>query len=217
MAFVTNRKTGLSLRWWCCDSKRSSRRTDISHLQLPARFYVRHKALRGNAYYLQQRDEGRALVRRLPLLQAQRFGSRATTTMKCRCGSDISAARLRAIPSTRECTTCAAKHDVQKLQGFMSWEHKTAPFIVISTPEVVQEVLRNSRKTPRANLRLGNKSGAERFAGGTREFSDATVGANTPMENMLLRKARCHPDKPAVTPNGMCKECALLWYEVRKR
>lgn len=48
------------------------------------------------------------------------------------CDLPISTARLDAVPSATQCTYCLhSEGDVQRTSGFMTWEHKTAPTIVI--------------------------------------------------------------------------------------
>ena len=73
---------------------------------------------------------------------------------KCeRCHTPIPAERLAALPDTTRCVVCTEE---KPLRGFMSWEHKTAPTIVIGTEEAIAELRRNDRRGPHAQLPVGS-------------------------------------------------------------
>lgn len=132
----------------------------------------------------------------------------------CKCKDPIPVERLAAIPGTSICRECLDEQgDVEKLQGVMLWEHKTAPFIAISNPQSIQEVLRQSRKSSRANLRFEKKTSQ------AIPWDSLSLSANFPAgaSPVNIRMSRCHKDRPAVGPSGLCVQCALEWYEVRRR
>lgn len=47
------------------------------------------------------------------------------------CHEPIAAARLAAVPSATQCVACKSKRDDKPTRGYMSWEHKTAPALII--------------------------------------------------------------------------------------
>lgn len=81
----------------------------------------------------------------------------------------------------------------------MVWDHKTAPSIEIGTEL--------AHKKPQAHPREG-KSGI----GLTNVEFDSTE-----VMSILRRSARCHPERPALTPQGLCAGCALDWYVRHRR
>lgn len=50
----------------------------------------------------------------------------------CKCGCEIPAMRLEALPDTTTCVGCSR---VKAYVGFMSFSHKTAPDIVMVNPD----------------------------------------------------------------------------------
>lgn len=123
------------------------------------------------------------------------------------CGGGVGAKRLEAIPSASECTTCASKRDVEVLQGYLTWEHKTAPVLVIASKREVSEVHRLSRKGPRPQLPMSSKTSSAGL-----QRTENTTGHAV---NML--SAKCHPDRPRVSSSGKCIECASKWYSDRSK
>jgi len=66
--------------------------------------------------------------------------------MRCLCcGETISPERLEALPNTKTCANCSS---VVRVVGFMSWEHKTAPSLVVLDGSN-KEVLRLARRANR--------------------------------------------------------------------
>lgn len=128
--------------------------------------------------------------------------------MKCsKCHQLIDAKRLEALPSTTVCVNCST---TQRVQGVMLWDHKTAPYIHIGTEGEIKELKRHNRKGVRAQLPLGNKRSVADFRHEHQDFP-----AQGPAVNLLA--AKCHPERERVTPNGKCLECAMLWYERRRK
>jgi len=134
------------------------------------------------------------------------------------CGKPIAAARLQAMPDATLCTECQAQDDVPRVTGFMSWAHKTAPEIIIG-PQA--EFLRAyDRKGVHAQLPMTNRENhfiqeaeIRRAAiSNLREKELVKVAAT-----VYVPRARCHPDRPKVTPTGHCEECAVNWYKRRIR
>lgn len=62
-----------------------------------------------------------------------------------KCLAPIPPARLRAIPGTKTCVNCS---DVQKIEGVMVYDHKTAPMLAIlpTDPEMRRQVLNAHRR-----------------------------------------------------------------------
>jgi hypothetical protein len=58
------------------------------------------------------------------------------------CHQEIPTKRLEAVPHTKYCVKCAKKHPEPRPVGFMDWEHKTAPTIVILDPRDKETVRR---------------------------------------------------------------------------
>lgn len=50
----------------------------------------------------------------------------------CKCGCEIPALRLEALPNTTTCVGCSR---VKSYVGLMDWGHKTAPEIVMLDPD----------------------------------------------------------------------------------
>jgi hypothetical protein len=62
------------------------------------------------------------------------------------CFNDIPQARLEAIPETTTCVNCSRE---TKKVGFMDWYHKTAPELVLISPDNKE----NLRRAQRVNAR----------------------------------------------------------------
>jgi hypothetical protein len=62
------------------------------------------------------------------------------------CFNDIPQARLEAIPETTTCVNCSRE---TKKVGFMDWYHKTAPELVMISPDNKE----NLRRAQRVNAR----------------------------------------------------------------
>src|SRR5262245_39358523 len=81
--------------------------------------------------------------------------------MKCiDCGEAISATRLAAVPFAKRCTTCQSHREEtvdERIKGFMSWEHKTAPELITYNPAEFRELQRNDRRGPKPQLPMGAK------------------------------------------------------------
>src|SRR5262245_18896604 len=134
------------------------------------------------------------------------------------CGGPIPQARLDAMTGATLCVDCQGKNDVPPVRGCMSWSHKTAPEIIIG-PEA--DTLRAfDRKGCHAQLPLGNR---ENFYTQTAEQTRHAISnlREKPLIKMQatvkVARARCHPDRPRVTPTGHCEECAVNWYARRRR
>lgn len=128
------------------------------------------------------------------------------TGRRCKCGVEIGAARLEALPHTKTCVACSTE---RPLRGVMSWEHKTAPTIEILNETQFLEHQRLTRHGVSAQLPFESKASSG-FT--TEQYPDPYEG-----EIQRLRKARCHPDADAVTPDGLCAACAVNWYESHGR
>jgi DksA/TraR C4-type zinc finger protein len=144
------------------------------------------------------------------------------------CHREIPETRLRALPDTTTCVGCST---VTPLQGVMTWEHKTAPTIVLGTKEELADLRRFQRRGVHAQLPMTSKSNArvvasaellgkfESLRGRQRDGElDPSADGGTPTAVVVIneRKARCHPDRTAVA-DGKCFECALAWYAKRRR
>lgn len=57
----------------------------------------------------------------------------------CKCGCEIPAMRLEALPDTTTCVKCSR---VKSYVGFLDWNHKTAPEIVMLDPDDKENVRR---------------------------------------------------------------------------
>ncbi len=125
---------------------------------------------------------------------------------KCRqCGEEIPAARLAALPSTKTCIKCSK---VKPQKGFMTWEHKTAPTFNLVTEKEHEYFQKRTRKGVHASLPMGRKDAGRGSSRAPAQYD--VVKSNVPA-------ARCHPDRPRVNSSGKCFECALEWYEKRRK
>jgi hypothetical protein len=69
--------------------------------------------------------------------------------MLCICGNMIPEERREALPNAKTCYQCAQKDNKSGMTGFMVFDHKTAPTLVI-IPNSDTETLRRAK---RANSR----------------------------------------------------------------
>lgn len=143
------------------------------------------------------------------------------------CGGIISPTRIAAIKDCELCKDCVEKSgDVERVMGYMTWEHKTAPTLVIDTPKAVNEFLGMTRRGPRPQLPFSPKKGISPSidlssnvlaksadTADTASKLEGVEGTHAGAQNMLSSK--CHPDRPRVSPSGKCAECALEWYRIR--
>lgn len=115
------------------------------------------------------------------------------------CRTVIPAARLDACPDTWYCVDCQSRSDVPRVEGYLSWEHKTAPTTIIGkAASLVRPYDRRGFKTAaKVETRISSGIG---FRGAV-ETIDADV-VNTP-------RARCHPQEPRINAYGQCLDCAL--------
>lgn len=121
------------------------------------------------------------------------------------CHVEIPVGRLEALPQTRTCVECSS---VKPVKGSMVFDHKTAPTIEIhETDEEHERFTQASRKGVHASLPLARKDAGPTFTVSER-LKNAEAVSRTP--------ARCHPERPAVS-YGRCFECALRWYEDRRK
>ena len=68
--------------------------------------------------------------------------------MNCQiCGCEIPAARLEALPYATKCVKCS---DAKPLVGFMDWNHKTAPELVLVDSGNAENLRRAKRINQRA-------------------------------------------------------------------
>lgn len=125
------------------------------------------------------------------------------------CDAPISDARLAAVPNAVKCVDCQALDDVPKTIGYMSWEHKTAPAIIIGRDaELVRPYDRRGMKTAaKVENRNPVSVGMSRVGRDTRV--DGSVVNHTP--------SRCHPSQPRVSASGHCLSCAMRWYRLRAK
>jgi len=138
------------------------------------------------------------------------------------CGQPLSAARMAAAPEEKWCVACIeAAGDVERIRGVMLWHHKTAPELY--TGPGTEKILSEQRKGPHAQMAFTSKNNpimlksletfnvsAELNLRERPQSREELAPVNQPM-------ARCHPDRPRVTPKGHCLECALAYYERRQR
>lgn len=130
--------------------------------------------------------------------------------MNCqRCGNLIPEARQIAVPDERLCVDCVKElGDVDPIRGAMIYEHKTGPYLELTGD--VEALLRNSRKGVHAQLPMSSKKRAEENQIGT--FPSIVQKTEILLEPALTLMARCHPDRPRVSPKGLCLSCSINWY-----
>ena len=144
------------------------------------------------------------------------------TKVNCaNCGEEIPTARVAALPGETWCVKCvAASGDVERTTGFMSWEHKTAPTLVLGPG--ADKLRQYDRRGFHASLPLNspNNPRMQQAAEKQRELQDLKAIAR---EEPVIEKtyddvprAKCHPDRPKVGTSNLCLECSIAWYERRK-
>jgi hypothetical protein len=135
------------------------------------------------------------------------------------CGNEIPKARQEAVPEEKLCKDCVEKSgDVDRIRGVMLWHHKTAPELYIGPG--TEKLLAAQRTHLGANLPFTSKeSPFTRNAVATINLSEGLNLKQRKMEepNLVpeLNPARCHPDRPRVSPDGKCVDCAMEWYRRR--
>lgn len=139
------------------------------------------------------------------------------------CGAEISAARRSAIPSASRCIACSEANDVEKTIGILTWDHKTAPTLQLSTEvgfQAIRTMQRYSRKGYHASLPLVSKSAAEKSLAASSQvrlaasIRDAIFDLECIESDARFIPAKCHPERPALA-NGRCVECCVAWYARR--
>jgi hypothetical protein len=98
----------------------------------------------------------------------------------------------------------------------MSWEHKTAPALIICEEETFAELKRLDRKGVHAQLPMTSKNNARVIASAAKlgEFED--MRTEYPVFRVVNQvPSRCHPDRPKATADGKCVICAVEWYSKR--
>lgn len=136
---------------------------------------------------------------------------------KCeKCGEPIDEKRLVALPDTKVCVKCT---DEIPVTGYMSWEHKTAPTIIIG--ESAEQLRQYDRKGVHAQLPLNNPNNGLLQHHKQNQEAKTNAGREQKLVSQQARvkteRARCHPDRPKVTPDGKCAECAIEWYRIHRR
>lgn len=124
-----------------------------------------------------------------------------------KCRKAIAPKRLAALPEATTCVDCAKQLAEQldvRLKGSMIWDHKTAPVIEIQTSAKHQQFKRLGKH---ARTAKGQGVGT----GTTWNNEEAPSGV------VYLQGSRCHPERPRVTPDGRCRQCAAGWYHERRR
>jgi hypothetical protein len=137
--------------------------------------------------------------------------------VKCKCGNEISEARLRAVPGVRTCIACAPD---KRVVGLMVWDHKTAPTLEIGTKLARNSAGRKHRYG--VHISLAQEEGHFGVGPGMRamiEEAEITqdrvskargITESEPEVEPVLRPehtARCHPDRHRVGPSGRCAQC----------
>src|SRR6516164_8544801 len=73
------------------------------------------------------------------------------------CGELLSSERLTAIPDATQCVKCLeGEGDVYRVRGVMTWEHKTAPELVLGSD--AERLLPYQRRGFHAQLPLNSKN-----------------------------------------------------------
>lgn len=141
------------------------------------------------------------------------------------CGNPITETRLRAVPNATQCVMCLQSDgDVERTQGFMVWDHKTAPELY--TGPHVSRLRQLDRRGFHAQLPLNSCSNA-RLAqsaghlGGFEGLRDRNRQGDPEPTVEVARPSsppsRCHPDRPRVNPLGLCFDCSVEWYAKHRR
>lgn len=143
------------------------------------------------------------------------------------CGGPIPEARRLALPDETWCVKCVEQDgDVERITGTMVWDHKTAPELVTGhAAKVIRSYDRrgfhaslpfNSYENPRlqasrrAQVELQEvKATLLEIPPPEQKFTEVPGGPSIPM-------ATCHKERPRVSPDGKCLECAVAWYERRR-
>jgi hypothetical protein len=133
------------------------------------------------------------------------------------CQQPISEARRAALPDETWCKDCVEKDgDVERIRGAMTWEHKTAPTLVLGH---AADVIRGfDRRGFHAALPMNspNNPRMQASAEKQRDLKDLRDIINEvptiPKTYNDIPRAACHPDRPKVGTSRLCAECAVAWY-----
>lgn len=136
------------------------------------------------------------------------------------CSVEIPAARLKAVPEATLCAECQAQDDVPLLTGYMSWEHKTAPELIIG-PEA-DKLRAYDRRGFHAQLPLNSKNNPRMLQSLVTVNLSLAIREELPVEErnlvpVIQNPARCHPKRPRMNVAGDCLICALEKQALRVR
>lgn len=147
----------------------------------------------------------------------------------CECGQPISEARLKAVPDTTKCISCANQDDTPHVIGMMVWASgKSAPEIEIGTKLAKEQA--GAKRRMGAQLPFAQKEGMFGVAAGQQEAQtlhelgerlrrenrgEADPDAN--LEPILSNPSRCHPNRPAINAKRICLPCAMEQQRLRVR
>jgi hypothetical protein len=136
------------------------------------------------------------------------------------CGKPLSEARRAALPQETWCRDCVEQSgDIDRIRGVMTWEHKTAPTLVLG--HAADTIRKFDRRGFHAALPLSspNNPRMQASAEKQRDFKDlhAIINEEPTIEKSYdnIPRARCHPDRPKVGTSRLCPECAAAWYAKR--
>jgi len=133
----------------------------------------------------------------------------------CKCGEEISAARLIALPKATECVKCSK---VEIAVGLMVWDHKTAPYIEVNTKTAKDNAGRKHAYGPhfRFSPREGRVAESAMSARSLHELGERLrqekrqePDPDANVEAIISNPSKCHPDRPRIGPSNKCLECAL--------
>ncbi len=138
--------------------------------------------------------------------------------MNCaNCGNAIPEARRAALPEETWCRKCVeADGDVERVRGAMTWEHKTAPTLVIGR---AADIIRSyDRRGFHASLPMNSPNNPRMQASAEKQRDIQELHAIMREDPVIPKtyddvpRARCHPDRPKVGTSRLCVECAGKWY-----
>lgn len=104
------------------------------------------------------------------------------------------------------------------MKGYMSWEHKTAPFIQVVPQHEFETYKRYDRKGVRSGLPMSPRTVSGTIGSITPVIYADRASNTTPIlrTDAEIPRARCaHTDRPQVSSTGHCLECASAYYSNR--
>jgi rare lipoprotein A (peptidoglycan hydrolase) len=132
--------------------------------------------------------------------------------MRCtECHTVIPESRLAALPHATTCVSCSSE---EPLKGVMLWDHKTAPYIHVVTPQQHTRLKQHDRRSVHSHMPMGARTVTGMEASVARSLTPSSAVVHAADTRPRARKCP-HKTEAQASWYGMCLECSLDWYARR--